>query len=92
MGIDVSHYQGEVDWSLVASGDVKFAFAKATEGTHFTDDRFSRNWRHMQEVGLFRGAYHFARPGVETRSRRHRRTAHVDGRVCLGLVRFPDST
>lgn len=64
LGIDVSHYQGQVNWHAVADGDVQFAIAKATEGTS-VDDQFKRNWPGIQEAGLFRGAYHFARPGSD---------------------------
>jgi lysozyme len=64
-GIDVSHYQGEIDWFAVAGGPTKFAIAKATEGTNWVDVRFEQNWRRIREVGLFRGAYHFGRPGAD---------------------------
>ena len=63
LGIDVSHYQGDVNWFAVAGGGVKFAFAKATEGNTWVDTRFTQNWSRIQEVGLVRGAYHFGRPG-----------------------------
>lgn len=65
LGIDVSHYQGSVNWEQVAGSDVKFAFAKATEGNTGVDDRFVSNWPGIQEAGLFRGAYHFGRPGSD---------------------------
>ncbi len=64
LGIDVSHYQGAVSWPLVAGSDVKFAIAKATDGTSI-DDRFKANWQGIQEAGLYRGAYHFAHPGTD---------------------------
>lgn len=38
-GVDVSHYQGEIDWEILSSQNVDFAFIKATEGSTFTDDR-----------------------------------------------------
>ena len=62
-GIDVSHYQGDVNWQQVAEGKTKFAIAKATEGSTLVDSSFARNWKGIQEAGLFRGAYHFAHPG-----------------------------
>jgi lysozyme len=62
LGIDVSHYQGTVDWFAVARGNVSFAFAKATDGNTLVDPTFSQNWPKIQDAGLFRGAYHFARP------------------------------
>jgi lysozyme len=64
LGIDVSHWQGRVNWQTVAGSDAKFAIAKATEGTS-SDDQFKDNWSGIQEAGLFRGAYHFARPGTD---------------------------
>jgi lysozyme len=64
LGIDVSHYQGDVNWLTVASSEVQFAFAKASEGTS-SDDRFAKNWQGMQAAGLYRGAYHFGHPGTD---------------------------
>lgn len=65
LGIDVSHHQGEVNWHSVARSNVKFAFCKATEGNTFVDSHFARNWEQIQDVGLYRGAYHFGRPGSD---------------------------
>ncbi len=61
-GIDVSHYQGTVDWSAVAAGGVTFAFAKATEGNSYVDSQFATNWAAMKAGGVLRGAYHFFEP------------------------------
>ena len=58
-GIDVSHYQGTVDWSSVKNAEIVFAFAKATDGNTYTDPQFQINWQAMQLAGLVRGAYHF---------------------------------
>ena len=58
-GIDVSHHQGAVDWSAVRGAGVEFAFIKASEGADHRDREFARNWRHAQEAGVARGAYHF---------------------------------
>jgi lysozyme len=63
-GIDVSHWQGTVNWTSVRNSGVVFAFAKATEGTTFTDPQFARNWSELKRVGLVRGAYHFGHPNV----------------------------
>lgn len=65
-GIDVSHWQGTINWNSVRNnGNKRFAFCKATEGTGFVDPRFASNWAAMREVGLYRGAYHFGRPGSD---------------------------
>ncbi|RZL48695.1 MAG: glycoside hydrolase family 25 protein [Pedobacter sp.] len=66
-GIDVSYYQGKIDWQKVKAmkeDDVKisFAFIKATEGIMNVDPYFQRNWREAPKAGLKVGAYHFFRP------------------------------
>jgi lysozyme len=58
-GIDVSRYQGVVDWRAVAAAGVHFAFVKATEGTDLRDPRFAENWAASAAAGMRRGAYHF---------------------------------
>jgi lysozyme len=58
-GIDVSKYQGDIDWAAVKNSGVKFVWIKATEGGDHTDERFSANWAGAKEVGIPRGAYHF---------------------------------
>ncbi|HWP65990.1 MAG TPA: GH25 family lysozyme [Candidatus Limnocylindria bacterium] len=58
-GIDVSRYQGTVDWQAVAASGVHFAFIKATEGGDHRDPRFAENWDASARAGVVRGAYHF---------------------------------
>jgi lysozyme len=58
-GIDVSKFQGEIDWSEVRRSGVKFAWIKATEGANYVDPKFWDNWRQAQEAGVPRGAYLF---------------------------------
>lgn len=60
-GVDVSSYQGEIDWEVLAkeAGGLDFAFVKATEGSAHTDGRFAYNYKEAQRVGLRVGAYHF---------------------------------
>lgn len=61
-GLDVSHYQKDIEWEKVASTyDLHFAFVKATEGSDFTDSLFCRNWETLHKMGIRRGAYHFFR-------------------------------
>ena len=61
-GIDVSHWQGAIDWAQVRAADKKFVIAKATEGVGFMDDRYVRNKAGAMGQGLKFGAYHFAQP------------------------------
>lgn len=58
-GVDVSAYQGQVDWSVLAGQGVEFAFIKATEGSGYADRYFEQNWLGAQRAGLLMGAYHF---------------------------------
>ncbi|HSF38641.1 MAG TPA: GH25 family lysozyme [Thermoanaerobaculia bacterium] len=62
-GIDVSHYQGTVDWQQVAGAGMAYAFVKATQGVSTVDSQFAVNWPGVQAAGLLRGAYHFYQPG-----------------------------
>jgi lysozyme len=67
-GIDVSKYQGDIDWNAVAGSGVKFVWIKATEGGDHADERFQANWAAAKQVGIPRGAYHFVywcRPAIE---------------------------
>lgn len=61
-GIDVSHWQGEINWKLVKNDGVFFAFIKATEGVDYQDPRFSVNFREAKKAGIYTGAYHFCTP------------------------------
>jgi GH25 family lysozyme M1 (1,4-beta-N-acetylmuramidase) len=61
-GLDVSHYQNQVDWNSVAANGAKFAYVKATEGTTYLDPQFAANYTGSANVGLKRSAYHFGLP------------------------------
>ena len=62
-GIDVSRYQGTINWDTAKAEGVKFAFMKLTEGTAtqntIKDPQFNRNWSESKAKGIYRGAYHF---------------------------------
>lgn len=71
-GIDVSHYQGKIDWTRVArEGDIAYAYVKATEGADLVDDRHALNIAGARQAGVKVGSYHFYRPkaGVEAQLR-----------------------
>src|SRR6185312_12943536 len=68
-GIDVSYYQGRIDWQRVKDMrerevHISFAFIKSTEGLLITDPYFQRNWREAPKAGIICGAYHYFRPKV----------------------------
>src|SRR3954468_69457 len=64
LGIDVSHWQGQIGWLQVGAAGYDFAFAKATEGTTYTDPTYGTNRAGAGAAGIKFGAYHFARPAA----------------------------
>jgi GH25 family lysozyme M1 (1,4-beta-N-acetylmuramidase) len=64
-GIDVSAYQGNINWASVAPS-IDFVYAKASEGTYYTNPDFSNQYTGPYQQGLIRGAYHFAIPDNST--------------------------
>jgi lysozyme len=58
-GIDISKWQGEIDWFEVKRAKTAFAYIKATEGGDHLDERFHQNWDGARRAGVPRGAYHF---------------------------------
>jgi len=77
-GIDVSHFQGAVDWHAVRQAGKSFAFAKATDGVTYTDPQFAANWAGIKAAGLVRGAYHFFEPTDDAASQAEHFLATVE--------------
>ena len=65
-GIDVSHWQGSINWTSVRNAGIEFAYIKATEGTTYKDSAFNANYPNAYYANVIRGAYHFARPNVSS--------------------------
>lgn len=61
-GLDVSGYQGNVNWSSVKANGARFAYVKATEGTDYANPYFGQQYDGAYGAGMVRGAYHFALP------------------------------
>lgn len=71
-GIDISHYQGKIDWELLthnreAQFPIHFIFLKATEGGDHGDDTFTQNFGQARKYGFIRGAYHYFIPKTDAR-------------------------
>lgn len=71
-GIDVSHYQGNINWEKLADNKdtrfpLHFIFMKATEGGDHGDDTFSQNFGQARKHGFIRGAYHYFIPKTDAR-------------------------
>lgn len=64
-GMDVSSFQGPMDWASAKKAGLTFAFAKASEGEHTHDTHFAQHITGIKHVGLVPGAYHFAWPNQD---------------------------
>jgi lysozyme len=62
-GIDVSHWQNDIDWKKVAKDGIEFAVMKATEAVGYVDPKLEENYKEARKQGLLLGFYHFARGG-----------------------------
>ena len=67
IGIDVSHYQGRIDWKQVKfinheKYPIAFVFVRATQGCDTNDRQFEKNWQQTKANNFIRGAYHYYRP------------------------------
>ena len=63
-GIDISHYQVDIDWgqlsnAMVNGCPVRFVIMKSTEGAGKLDETFYENYQSAGDYGFIRGAYHF---------------------------------
>ena len=68
-GIDVSHYQGRINWDEVARDSrVTYVYLKATEGTNTIDDTYTYNFTECKRVGLKVGSYLFFRPHLSAQA------------------------
>jgi GH25 family lysozyme M1 (1,4-beta-N-acetylmuramidase) len=77
-GIDVSHWQGTIDWPSVASSGVRFVFMKASESQTYVDATYETNRAGAEAAGLDVGAYHFAQPDTTKKDAKKEADHFVD--------------
>src|SRR3954451_9383358 len=68
-GIDVSDYQGDItstEWTQIHNDGKDFAWTKSTEGGSFTATTFTNNMNRGTAAGVYMGAYHYARPDLNS--------------------------
>ncbi|MCQ4637523.1 hypothetical protein NE619_12370 [Anaerovorax odorimutans] len=72
-GIDVSQWQGRIDYARVRDAGIRVVYMKAGEGSQFVDPYFERNYREARKHRLDIGFYHFvtARSVDEGRRQAH---------------------
>ena len=81
-GIDISRYQGKINWDdvkteQIGGEDIQFVYIKATEGVSIFDPYFIDNFRQARLNGILRGAYHYFSPSVTGLSQAQHFTKHV---------------
>jgi GH25 family lysozyme M1 (1,4-beta-N-acetylmuramidase) len=80
-GIDVSHYQGTVDWDTIKNSRISFAFIKVTEGRTYVDPKYSDNVAGAKQAEILHGAYHFYQPAEDAEEQAMNFITHVKGTV-----------
>jgi GH25 family lysozyme M1 (1,4-beta-N-acetylmuramidase) len=60
-GVDVSEFQGGIDWNAVHGSGRAFAIARVSDGTQHPDPTFDTNWAGIKAAGMVRGVYQFFR-------------------------------
>lgn len=64
-GIDIYHGDTVNSWAAIKASGINFCFIKATEGTHYLDPEFKKNWAACKQAGIIRGAYGFFHPSQD---------------------------
>jgi len=83
-GIDVSKWQGTIDWDQVAGAGVTFAFIRVSDGVYTYDEKFQFNWSEAQRVGIVRGVYQFFRPSQDPVAQADLLIAEIGGAMTPG--------
>lgn len=77
-GIDVSHYQGEIDWNRVAETKlISYVYIKASEGESLTDEYYRVNIEGARNAGLKVGSYHYYRPDANAEMQLNNLTSQI---------------
>ena len=84
-GIDVSRWQGAIDFRQVAASGYRFVIMRATVGDYYTDPKFGVYWRDAADAGLLLSAYHVVIPGIDPA----KQLAHFDEAVAGLLPDLP---
>lgn len=71
--IDVSEWQGRIDWRRVAHSGIRYAYIRACVGSSYTDSQFRRNYREAHRHGIRTGFYHYVTARSVEQARRQAR-------------------
>ena len=90
--IDVSHWQGEIDWKKVYESGIRYAYIKISQGKDLADDRCRENIRKARAAGIRVGVYHFFSTNCSAQEQfrwfcKHYREEEMDLRPMLDVER-----
>ena len=90
-GLDVSKYQGNIDWPKVVLAGYEFCIIKATEGQDYTDTKFIQNARNAYTAGMKKILYyHFGTPQTIARGKTPAEDAIAEAKdFCAALSNVP---
>src|SRR5262249_27486086 len=80
-GIDVSEFQGNIDWPTVRASGRAFAFIRVSDGTGHVDPKFAANWSNARAAGLARGVYQFFRASEDGTAQANLLLQHLGGDI-----------
>jgi GH25 family lysozyme M1 (1,4-beta-N-acetylmuramidase) len=60
-GIDISHWNGSINWNAVRNSGKRFAYISIGDGRFFVDQTFNTNWAGAKAAGVYRGPYQYFR-------------------------------
>ncbi|MFR4998453.1 MAG: GH25 family lysozyme [Clostridium paraputrificum] len=80
-GIDVSNWQGDINFAKVKESGIQIVYMKATEGTTFVDKKLNQNYSRAKAQGLKIGFYHFFRPSLDAKEQARHFVNTISGKV-----------
>src|SRR5256885_10368302 len=84
LGVDVSYYEGTIDWPKAHANGVEFAFVRVSDGLTFHDPKFVTNWNGAKSAGVIRGVYQFFRPNDDATAQADLVVAALGGHYTSG--------
>lgn len=85
-GVDVSRWQGAMDWQKAREAGARFAFIRATDGTGYVDPFLEPNVSAAQTAGILTGCFHLFRPGSSPVDQAVHFSEHLPGGLMLPPV------
>ena len=80
-GIDVSNWQGDIDFAKVKQSGIEIVYMKASEGINFVDKKLNQNYSRAKAQGLKIGFYHYFRPSLDSKAQARHFANTISGKV-----------